>query len=280
MSQQLLLCTDLDRTLIPNGPEPESPQARAKFRKLVQLPQVTLVYVTGRHLSLTEEAIEQYQLPLPDFILGDVGSSIYQTVNGQWHSWQNWENEIAPDWSNKGRAAIEALFNSFSELQLQEPSKQNLYKVSYYTPLHINQQKLVERMKLALEQAAIKASVIHSIDKPEAVGLLDILPAKATKFHAVEFLMERLGFSLATTVFAGDSGNDLPVLVSPIHSVLVANATIEVRTQAQQQSLFKSNSDSLYCATGSSYLGMNGNYSAGILEGVIHYIPGVKEWLK
>ncbi len=279
MSQQLLLCTDLDRTLIPNGPEPESPQARAKFRKLVQLPQVTLVYVTGRHLSLTEEAIEQYQLPTPNFILSDVGSTIYQMVSGQWHSWQNWENEIAPDWGNRGRADIEALFHSFSELQLQEPSKQNLYKVSYYTPLHINQQKLVERMKLALEQAGIKASVIHSIDKPAAVGLLDILPAKATKYHAIEFLMERLGFSLATTVFAGDSGNDLPVLVSPIHSVLVANATVEVRTQAQQQSRFKDNSASLYCATG-NYPGMNGNYSAGILEGIIHYIPDVKEWLK
>ncbi|HEA25820.1 MAG TPA: HAD-IIB family hydrolase, partial [Ectothiorhodospiraceae bacterium] len=208
-----------------------------------------------------------------------VGSTIYQMVSGQWHSWQNWENEIAPDWGNRGRADIEALFHSFSELQLQEPSKQNLYKVSYYTPLHINQQKLVERMKLALEQAGIKASVIHSIDKPAAVGLLDILPAKATKYHAIEFLMERLGFSLATTVFAGDSGNDLPVLVSPIHSVLVANATVEVRTQAQQQSRFKDNSASLYCATG-NYPGMNGNYSAGILEGIIHYIPDVKEWLK
>ena len=32
MPERLLLCTDLDRTLIPNGPQPESPRARAAFR--------------------------------------------------------------------------------------------------------------------------------------------------------------------------------------------------------------------------------------------------------
>lgn len=279
MSQQLLLCTDLDRTLIPNGPEPESPNARAKFQELVELPQVTLVYVTGRHLSLTEEAIKQYQLPTPDFILSDVGSTIYQKVSGQWRSWQNWENEIAPDWASRGRAEIEALFHHFDELRLQEPSKQNRYKVSYYTPLNTGHPKLIERMKLVLAHAGIKASLINSIDDVAEVGLLDILPERATKYHAIEFLMERLGFTLAQTVFAGDSGNDLPVLISPINSVVVANASIGLCAQAQQQARLKGNSESLYCAKG-SYLGMNGNYSAGILEGVTHYIPGAKEWLR
>lgn len=44
----LLLCTDLDRTLLPNGSQPESEQARKKFHELVKQPQVTLVYVTVR----------------------------------------------------------------------------------------------------------------------------------------------------------------------------------------------------------------------------------------
>ena len=34
MPERLLLCTDLDRTLIPNGPQPESPGARAHFATL------------------------------------------------------------------------------------------------------------------------------------------------------------------------------------------------------------------------------------------------------
>ena len=38
----LLLCTDLDRTLIPNGREPESPEARPWFRRLAAEPEVAL----------------------------------------------------------------------------------------------------------------------------------------------------------------------------------------------------------------------------------------------
>jgi len=35
---------------------------------------------------------------------------------------------------------------------------------------------------------------------------------------------------------------------------------------------------SLYLAHG-GLLGMNGNYSAGILEGVVHFIPATRDWL-
>lgn len=64
---RLFFCTDLNRTLLPNGPEPEpefeSEQARRNFHSLVDHAQVTLVYVTGRHQRLVEQAIEEYQLP-------------------------------------------------------------------------------------------------------------------------------------------------------------------------------------------------------------------------
>ena len=36
---------------------------------------------------------------------------------------------------------------------------------------------------------------------------------------------------------------------------------------------------SLYIARG-DYLGMNGNYSAGILEGVAHYMPDAEKWFE
>ena len=43
---KLLLCTDLDRTLIPNGRQLEAPQARRRFTEFCESPEVTLVYVT------------------------------------------------------------------------------------------------------------------------------------------------------------------------------------------------------------------------------------------
>ena len=42
MPKRILICTDLDRTLLPNGKQPESPGARAAFTRLVSRPEVTL----------------------------------------------------------------------------------------------------------------------------------------------------------------------------------------------------------------------------------------------
>jgi hypothetical protein len=58
----------------------------------------------------------------------------------------------------------------------------------------------------------------------------------------------------------------------------VANASSDVKRVAQHQSEIAGYSNALYLAQG-GYLGMNGNYSAGILEGVIHYLPVANDWL-
>ena len=129
-------------------------------------------------------------------------------------------------------------------------------------------------MHAILVDQLICANLIWSIDELANTGLLDVLPASASKRHAIEYLMEQLDFSLANTVFAGDSGNDMAVLTSPIQSVLVANASDEVRNEARQQALNLGQNEALYFAAG-NFLGMNGNYSAGILEGVAHYLPEV-----
>lgn len=91
--------------------------------------------------------------------------------------------------------------------------------------------------------------------------------------------MRQQGFDYRNTIFAGDSGNDLPVLASEIKSVLVANSTPEVAEQAQAMSREQGAESSLYLAKG-GFLGMNGNYSAGILEGIAHFLPHTQFWLE
>ena len=63
MSKTLLLCTDMDRTLLPNGTQPESPLARRRFAELAARDDVALAYVTGRDRRLVEQAMSNYQLP-------------------------------------------------------------------------------------------------------------------------------------------------------------------------------------------------------------------------
>ena len=272
MPIQLLLCTDLDRTLLPNGPQAESSGARDKFSQLALQPGVTLVYVTGRDRKLVEDAIDEYRLPQPDYVIADVGSTIYQIQQHDWRHFDKWQQEISPDWAGRSHDDMHSLFSSSLLLKLQEDTKQNTYKLSYYVPLEADHETLMSEMHSKLVNMEIRASLIWSIDELAGTGLLDVLPASANKRHAIEFLMKQLGFDLSNTVFAGDSGNDLAVLTSPIRSVLVANASADVRDEAKQMALNLGEMDALYFAHG-DFLGMNGNYSAGILEGVAHYMP-------
>lgn len=272
--KRFLLCTDLDRTLIPNGPQPESPTAHNRFQRLASRNEVTLAYVTGRHLALIEQAIEEFGLPQPDFAIADVGSTIYQIDSTGWQQWDAWDEQIAPDWRGLTHDELHKLLSGFSALRLQEKEKQNRHKLSFYVSLETDTQKLIGEMEEHLSRAGVKANLIWSIDELAGIGLLDILPASANKLHAIHFLMQQKGFDHDNTVFAGDSGNDLDVLLSDIPAVLVANADGEVKNAAAM-----AHKDALYLARG-SYLGMNGNYSAGILEGIAHYQPDVDAWLR
>jgi len=264
---RLLICTDLDRTLIPNGSQPESPDARQRFSRFVNRKQITLAYVSGRHRQLIEQAIKEYQLPMPDYAIADVGSTIYRIEQGTWHPWQAWSDEIGGDWQGLSREKMHALLSDIDALKLQEVEKQNIHKLSYYLPLQHDQQGIIDAIQARLHAKNVQANVIWSVDELKGVGLLDILPAGANKLHAIRFLMQQKGYDESETIFAGDSGNDLDVLLSPVQSVLVANADDEVRRAVEGAS-----AATLYLASG-ALLNMNGNYSAGILEGVAHYRP-------
>lgn len=277
--KRLLLCTDLDRTLLPNGSAPESANARKNFSRLTQHPQVTLVYVTGRHQQLVEQATEEYQLPQADFVIADVGSTVYEIKDQNWHYQHKWERLIDDDWQGKNVKELHNLLVNLNGLQLQEESKQNTHKLSYYVSLNENHQTIISAMQNLLQQQSIKANLIWSVDQLANTGLLDVLPASAGKRQAIEFLMQQLRFDYSETVFAGDSGNDICVMSSQIQSVLVANAEEKVRETAIKQAQANHQQNTLYLAQG-NFMHMNGNYSAGILEGVVHYIPQAENWIR
>ena len=79
-----ILATDLDRTLLPNGHWEADSQAINLFNTLTELHDVLVVYVTGRNLSLTETAIQEYGVRYPNILCGDVGTSIRKYRNGEW----------------------------------------------------------------------------------------------------------------------------------------------------------------------------------------------------
>ncbi|MDD2749763.1 HAD-IIB family hydrolase [Acidithiobacillus sp.] len=275
----VLLCCDLDRTLIPNGSQTESAQARPLFRELCAHPAVHLALVTGRHLQLVTAAIEQWQLPVPDFIIGDVGTSIYTLEEGHWRHWDHWSAEIGPDWGGMTHQDITTELADISAIILQPAEQQGLFKVSYQVDMGINRDILEAELLRRLWGIGVNARLVLSFDEMTDTGLLDILPSSASKLHAIEFLGQQREYPNERTVFAGDSGNDLEVLGSHIHSVLVANAHQGVQEEAIRMAAASDLAGTLYMAHG-GFLGMNGNYSAGVLEGLAHYLPETAAWMK
>ncbi len=272
--KRFLLCTDLDRTLIPNGNQPESPAAKGRFKKLVDREEIKLTYVSGRHRALVEQAIADFDLPQPDFVIADLGTTLYRINASGWQQVSEWDNKIASDWQNFSHQDMYRLLSVFPALRLQEKEKQNTYKLSFYVSPQDDKQKLMHEVALQLTHSGIRANLIWSRDEMAGIELLDVLPATANKLHAIHFLMRQENFSQHNTVFAGDSGNDMDVLLSDIPSVLVANASDEIK-----KLVASTNKRKLYIASG-GYLGMNGNYAAGILEGMAHFLPEAEAWMK
>jgi HAD superfamily hydrolase (TIGR01484 family) len=274
-----LLCTDLDRTLLPNGTQPESEHARQLFSWLIGDSKIHLAYVTGRDPKRVRQAIASYRIPQPHFVVSDVGTRIYHLQAGEWQDNLDWQRVIAPSWQGKNQREVAQLLTGMKELRRQEPSRQSTLKLSFYVPLYVNREQLGEQILAVLRTAGIGATLVWSDDEPTGVGLLDILPERASKLGAVEFLREQLEIPLRNTLFCGDGTSDLQLLISPVPAVLVANAVDAVKAGAAQAATRLGQRDALYLAHG-GFLGMNGNYAAGILEGIAHFFPDLGQRLE
>jgi hydroxymethylpyrimidine pyrophosphatase-like HAD family hydrolase len=58
-SRKKLQASDLDRTLLPSGSWPEDPRANELVNELIEKNGVHGVYVTGRNLAFSEDAIRE-----------------------------------------------------------------------------------------------------------------------------------------------------------------------------------------------------------------------------
>lgn len=236
-------------------------------------------YVSGRHRELVMEAIDEYGLPLPDYVIGDVGTTLYR-VNSR-HEWSQpsgWEDRIAADWNGLVAGDLAQLLDDLPFLTLQPSAQQNRCKLSYTLPTSAEVDELLRLAGERLDAAGVRANLVYSVDETKDMGLLDVLPRSASKLHALKALMRELGLGAEQVVFSGDSGNDLDVLASELPAVLVANAQDSVREEARRLAESRGNLEQLYLARG-GFLGLNGNYAAGIVEGVAHYRPEVRAWL-
>ncbi len=262
-----ILATDLDRTLLPNGSWPPDPGAIDLFNELTEKHDVLVVYVTGRNLNLTENAIREFGIRYPHVLIGDVGTSIRKYEQDGWKSHDGWVTHVkqtSPRWDAD---AVRRAVAGVDGLTEQEREHCGPFKQSYYVD-HDRSEAILkavdERVKDKFDEV-----VVYSFDSQTGKGLLDFLPQSATKLTALEYIADEFGASKSDVVFCGDSGNDVFPLTAGFSGVLVRNADDQlvagVKQAADAHPELK-----LYFAKG-GFRGLNGFYTSGVIEGAYHY---------
>ena len=220
-----IIATDLDRTLLPNGKWKKDDKAISTFNKLTSEQDILLIYVTGRNLKLTEDAIKKYNIRYPDILIGDVGTTIRDYKDDKWIVDNDWIKHICkhnPKWNQKN---IISRLKNIKGLTEQEKSNQNTFKQSYY--LDPKKKDIILKEVSKVLNGNFNEKIIYSIDTKINKGLLDILPACATKKTALLYIMKKYEFAFNDILYCGDSGNDILPLTTGFYSVIVKNGNKE-----------------------------------------------------
>lgn len=262
-----ILATDLDRTLLPNGHWESDSEAIQLFNDLTEKHGTLVVYVTGRNLELTENAIKQYGVRYPNVLCADVGTSIRRRENGDWKVDEGWRAHVkgaSPRWDAGAIKQAVALVDGMRE---QESEHQNQFKQSYYVD-HDKKDTVLEQVD-ALVKGKFDEVIVYSFDSQDGKGLLDFLPESATKQTALEYVAKTFGAAKEDVVFCGDSGNDIFPLTAGFCGVLVRNADDQL-VENVKQALTQSPELKAYFAKG-NFMGLSGYYTSGVIEGAYHY---------
>jgi len=224
-SNEAILATDLDGTLIPLDGNEQNKQDLVTLAGRLNDNNIQLIYVTGRHFESLMEMQQKHQLPMPEWIICDVGTSIYRRQPaGDYQriaDYQEHQDRIIS--SLPIRTLQERVSSSVEGLRLQEDEKQGRFKLSYYTDADQLEQRY-HQVQQKLDEWDAPYSIIHSVDPFNGDGLIDLLPADVSKAHALGWWVRHADLHPDDLVFAGDSGNDYAALTAGYRAIVVGNA--------------------------------------------------------
>ena len=265
-ARPILLATDLDGTLIPLAGGSDHQASLVRLTDLLEQNEMSLAFVTGRHFASVRSAISQFNLPQPDWILCDVGTSAFERcVDGEFRHVDRFAQNLH---AIAGRVEQEPLLDLIAVvpgLRPQEPEKQAQFKTSFYAS-HASLEEVVSQLSDRLNKMRASFQIISSVDPFSGEGLIDLLPIGVSKAFALEWLCSEQNWSQQSVIFAGDSGNDLAAFNAGYNTVLVGNTADAIVAQVREAHRSAGWSSRLYHASQHA--------TSGVLEGVLHFLEG------
>lgn len=257
-----ILATDLDGTLIPLPDSPENRKALQNISKGFSEKKFKLIFCTGRHFSSVLDAIHEYTLPKPEWIICDVGTSIFHNKEGRFTPFTEYADHLGQRTLGTSREKIESLLEGLEGLMLQQEDHQRPFKISYACASE-HTDALVDRVATLLKDFNIPFEASGSIDPFLDCGLIDLLPTGVSKAYALSWLAEHAGYRPSEVLYAGDSGNDLPALTSGCRAIVVANASKGLLEKVKENLQSSGKAENLFAATETA--------SSGVLQGLKHF---------
>ncbi|KXZ45571.1 hypothetical protein GPECTOR_53g157 [Gonium pectorale] len=271
----VMVVSDLDGTMV--GDDAATGAFRSWWEDGGALRGGVLVYNTGRSLQSFLELLRSKSgcMAVPDALILAVGTCVYlrnpaggppDSPSG-WREDRDWSATLDERWSLK--AAREACYRALEEvgkdsMHFRPAEEQNDHKITCGVA-DPAASRVVDRVNAELERHGVAANVITS--GHGGWKYLDVVPIRAGKLEALNHVRRHFGFSVASTVACGDSGNDILMLSGENLAIVVGNAQPDLRQWAQQRQASEaplpSGKHRMLLATKKEAL--------GILEGLEHF---------
>ena len=236
-----LLITDIDNTLVGDD------DSMDKFIDTLSNDNKSITFgvATGRSLELVKDILRAKKVPVPHIIIASVGTEIYYGTNfDNMHADDGWSAHISYQWKPE---RIKEILDPLDFVKMQEEDGERRFKLSYVMDPNNDHLATIHNK---LTEAKLRYNITYSHD-----AFLDILPQRASKGKAIDYLSRKWHISPKNILVAGDSGNDYEMLYGKRLAVVVGNHSDELKDLRGNQRVYFSHAE----------------YAAGILEGIDHY---------